>query len=169
MTHESSPSAFEYDVALSFASEDKAIFERLTQLLATRDITVFRDEYAGPDLPGTDVIDHLVNLYARKARYCVLLISQHYPLKSWTEAERTAARERALRDAEEYILLLQLDDVDVSGITTAKGYRDMRDGSLESVVSLLEEKLATSRSRSGPPRSHDLRSGNVPSQGDGND
>lgn len=169
MTHESSPSAFEYDVALSFAGEDKAIAEKLIQLLATRHISVFRDEYAGPDLPGTDVIDHLVNLYARKARYCVLLVSRHYPLKTWTERERTAARERALRDADEYILPLQLDDVDVPGMTTAKGYRDMRDGAVESVVGLLEEKLATSRSRSGPPQSHDLRSGNVPSQDDGKD
>lgn len=169
MTHETSLSAFEYDVALSFASQDKATAEKLIHLLTTRDITVFRDEYAGSDSPGTDVIDHLVNLYARKARYCVLLISRNYPLKSWTEAERTAARERALRDADEYILLLQLDDVDVPGTTTAKGYFDMREGSVETVVGLLEKKLATSRSRSGPPQSHDLRSGNVPSQGDVND
>jgi hypothetical protein len=166
MTHESSPSAFEYDVALSFASEDKATVEKLIHLLMTKGIRVFRDEYAGPDSPGTDLIDHLVNLYARKACYCVLLISRHYPLKSWTEVERTAARERALRDADEYILLLQLDDVGVPGITTAKGYRDMRDGSVENVVGLLEEKLATSQNRSGPSKSHDLRSGNVPSQGD---
>jgi len=169
MTHENSPSAFEYDVALSFASEDKSTAEELTDLLATRDITVFRDEYAGSGSPGTDVIDHLVNLYARKARYCVLLVSRHYPLQSWTEAERTSAQEMALRDAEEYILPLQLDDVDTPGINTAKGYRDMRADSLENVVELLEEKLAASRSRSGPPQSHDLRSGNVPSQDDRKD
>jgi hypothetical protein len=155
--------AFEYDVAISFAEADQTVAEELAGLLNDRNIKVFLDEYKPPDQWG-DIVDHLVNLYARKARYCVLLISEHYPLKAWTEAERTSAREGALRDAEEYILPLQLDDIDVPGIADAKGYRDLRQHSMESIVNWLQEKLAETKDRSGPPsQSHDLRSGNVPS------
>ena len=153
---------FEYDVALSFAGEDRAAAEEFGGLLINKNIKVFYDEYQPGNLWGTDLVDHLVNIYARKARYCVLLISQHYPLKKWTEAERTAAQERSFRDANEYILPIQLDDSEVSGITEAKGYRDLRQHSMESIVDLLEQRLMETKDRSGPPpQSHDLRSGNI--------
>jgi hypothetical protein len=160
---------FEYDVALSFASEDAVVAEELATLLANKNIRVFRDEYRAANAEGwgRNMVDHLVNLYARKARYCVLLVSAHYPLKAWTNAERTAARERALRDPDEYILPVHLDDTKVPGLTEAAGYQDLRDHPLEHIVALLEEKLREIEARSGPPsHSHDLRSGNVPSSSD---
>lgn len=158
---------FEYDVALSFASEDRLLAEEFVKLLARKNMKVFRDEYAAgeAELWGKDILDHLVNLYARKARYCVLLISQYYPLKTWTQADRTSTRGRALRDPEEYILLIQLDDRQIPGIAETKGYRDLRQHSVESLVAWLDEKLRETKTRPGPPpQSHDLRSGNVPRQ-----
>lgn len=158
---------FEYDVALSYAEEDKVIAEELIRLLAEKDINVLRDEYssAAADSWGKDMVDHLVNLYARKARYCVLFVSRHYPLQRWTGAERSSARERALRDTDEYILPIRLDETDVPGITETSGYRDLRQDTLESIADLLEGKLRETEERPGPPpQSHDLRSGNVPSQ-----
>ena len=96
--------------------------------------------------------------------YFVMFISQYYPLKNWTEVERTSAQERAFRDANEYILPLQVDDTEVPGITEPTGYRDLRQHSMESIVNLLEQKLTETKDRSGPPpQSHDLRSGNIPS------
>src|ERR1044071_134714 len=154
---------FEYDVALSFAREDRAIADQFAGLLASKDISVFYDTYEPAALWGKDVVAHLVNLYARKARYCVLFLSQHYPLRRWTEEERTSAQERAFREATEYILPILLDDVDVPGLRETPGYRDLRLHSMESIVNVLEEKLIKSRGRSGPPsQSHDLRSGNIP-------
>ena len=155
--------AFEYDVAVSFAEADKEVAGELANLLRGKQIKVFLDEYTSLAQWGKDILDHLVNLYARKARYCVLLISRHYPLRSWTAAERTSARELALRDAQEYILPVQLDDSDVPGIREVEGYRDLRRDSMESIADLLDQKLHETKGRSGPPpQSHDLRSGNVP-------
>ena len=155
--------SFEYDVAVSFAKADKAVAEEFVHLLDQRNIKSYLDEYTSPD-PWGGMVDHLVNLFARKARYCVLLVSDQYPLNTWTETERTSAREGALRDAEEYILPLRLDDTDVPGMDEVKGYRDLREHSMESIVQWLEKKLNESESRPGPPsQSHDLRSGNVPS------
>ena len=156
--------AFEYDVAVSFAKADRAIAEELADLLQERSFKVYLDEYKSHDAWGRDVVDHLTNLYARKARYCILLISKQYPLKAWTEAERTSARERALRDAEEYIVPIQLDDVEVPGIAELKAFQELHQQPMESIVFWLEEKLNDAKSHSRPPsKSHDLRSGNVPS------
>jgi hypothetical protein len=155
---------FEYDIALSFAGEDRAVAEEFASLLVAKNIKVFFDEYEAAELWGKDLVNHLVNIYGRKARYCVMFISQYYPLKKWTEVERMSAQERAFRDANEYILPIQLDDTEVPGITETKGYRDLRQHSMESIVDLLEQKLTQTKGQSGPPsQSHDLRSGNVPS------
>jgi hypothetical protein len=154
---------FEYDVALSFASEDKGVADGFARLLVSKNITVLRDEYVAPELWGKDVVNHLVNIYSRKAHYCIMLISGYYPLRKWTEVERSSAQERAFRDADEYILPIRLDDSEVPGIAETTGYRDLRQHSMESIVNLLEQKLTQTKAQSGPPiQSHDLRSGNVP-------
>jgi hypothetical protein len=155
---------FEYDVALSFAGEDRSIVEELASRLKAKGMEVFHDEYEAGDMWGRDLVDHLVNIYSRKARYCVMFISQSYPLKKWTKAERMAAQERAFRDSDEYILPLQVDDTQVPGVAEATGYRDLREHSLESIVELLENKLMEAKAHSRPlPPSHDLRSGSVTS------
>ena len=153
---------FEYDVALSFAGEDKAIAEQFADLLLAKDLRVLFEEYKAEKLGGGDFVSYVAELYRTKAWYCVLFFSQHYPLKKWTHAERTSAQEHALRDAAEYILPLRLDDSEVPGITEGTGYRHARQGSLESIVNFLAEKLTQAKDRSRPPAaSHDLRSGNV--------
>ena len=153
---------FEYDVALSFAKQDQAIATRLADLLRARNFRVLLDEY-NPAGPGNhELSTRIAELYRTKASYCVMLISQHYPLKAWTQTERTAAQEHALRDADEYIIPLQVDETQVPGVTEANSYRALGQGSLEDTVSFLEEKLTTSKVQTTPPRqSHDLRSGNV--------
>jgi len=164
LPHGRNTDPFEYDVALSFAEEDRARAEELGRLLISRNLTVFSDEYqaAHAERWGMDIVDHLVNLYARKARYCLLFISGHYPLHKWTKPVRNSAQQRALRDAQEYILPIRLDDTEVPGINETPGYRDLRQHSLESVADFLMQKWEEARDRSGPSgRSHDLRSGNV--------
>jgi hypothetical protein len=155
---------FEYDVALSFAGEDRSIVEEFANRLKAKSIKVFYDEYDAADIWGKDLVDHLVNIYSRKARYCVMFISQYYPLKKWTGVERRAAQERAFRDSNEYILPLRVDDTQVPGLTETTGYRDLRQHSVESIVDLLQQKLMEAKAHSRPlPPSHDLRSGSISS------
>lgn len=156
---------FEYDVAISYAGEDRALADELTNLLMNRGMKVFQDEYR-PEAAAAwkDMVDHLVNLYARKAQYCLLLISEHYPLTAWTESERTEARERSFREAERYILPILLDDKAIPGLGASNAW-DLRQHAREEIVDVVERKLMETKSRSGPPaQSHDLRSGNVPSE-----
>lgn len=154
---------FEYDVALSFARADRTVAEEFASLLRSKNIRVYSDEYEAAELGGSDFVMHVAELYRTQARYCVMLLSRHYPLKKWTEAERTSAQEHALRDANEYILPVRLDDTHIPGAADATGYRDLRQHYIESIGDWLESKLAEVKTRSGPPpQSHDLRSGNIP-------
>lgn len=158
----SSHHRFEYDVALSYAKEDQPIARKLGELLSKKNFKVMYDEHGTAQLGGSSFLTHIAELYRTKAQYCLLLISKHYPLNKWTEAERSSAQQHALRDAEEYLLLIQLDDTDLPGVREAKGYYDFRQDSQEALADRLDKKLSESRPRSGPPEeSHDLRSGNV--------
>ena len=83
---------FEYDVAVSFATDDRAVAEELAGLLAARKMKVLRAEYQPVELGGSDFLTYIAEMYRTKAQYCLLLISKHYPLNAWTEAERASAR-----------------------------------------------------------------------------
>ena len=153
---------FEYDVALSFATEDRDVGEELGSLLAAKGISVFYDEYRAGANWGDGMVEHLINIYSRKARFGVMLVSTHYPLQKWKEEVLPAVQELTLRDANEHILPIRLDDSEASGIDQAPGYRDLRREPVENIVNTLEKKLAQRIVHPGPPpESHDLRSGNM--------
>ncbi len=140
---------FEYDVALSFAGEDRAVAREFADLLRSKNIKVFYDEDYADDLWGKDLIAHLADLYQNKARFCVMFISRHYPLKRWTNFERKQIQARAFRDANDYILPIRIDDTEVPGIAETMGYRDIRQHSLESIANALAKKLTKARGQDG--------------------
>src|SRR5215207_5634203 len=113
---------FEYDVALSFAGVDRAVAEQLAKLLLAKNIRVLYDEFQTAEPGDSDFVTHIAEIYRTKARYCVIFISQHYPLQQWTEVERTAVREHALRAVEEGILPVRLDDSDIADPRATSSY-----------------------------------------------
>ena len=136
---------FEYDVALSFAGEDRATVEKFARLLKVKNIKYFYNEAQSDDLWGKDLIAHLADVYENQARYCVMFISKNYPLKKWTNFEQKHIQARAFRDTNEYMLPIRLDDTNVPGIAETMGYRDVRQHSLESIADALERKLANAK------------------------
>jgi hypothetical protein len=84
-----------YDVAISFAGEDRKHAEVLANALKRRSVAVFYDRYEKATLWGTNLYTHLSDLYQNQARYCVMLLSQHYAKKMWTKHELEAAQARA--------------------------------------------------------------------------
>jgi tetratricopeptide (TPR) repeat protein len=135
---------YRYQVALSFAGEDRAIARDIAQKLISRGITVFYDEYEKAELWGKDLYQHLSSVYGDQAAYCIILLSKHYAKKLWTRHELKQAQARAFRDKREYILPLRLDDTEVPGITETVGYINLRKDSIETVVSAVLKKLGES-------------------------
>lgn len=97
---------YSYDVALSFAGEDRIYAEALAGALRHHGIRVFYDKYEKDTLWGKDLYTHLSDLYQNKARYCVTFFSHHYIEKTWTKHELRAAQARAFREQQEYILVV---------------------------------------------------------------
>ena len=132
---------YEYDVALSFAGEDRQHAEALAELLANKGYKVFYDVYEQAQLWGKDLYTQLSAIYKDKARYCVMFLSEHYAHKLWTNHERESAQARAFGEKEEYILPVRLDNTEIPGILRTLSYLDLRSGSIDKVYQALVEKL----------------------------
>ena len=130
-----------YDVTISFAGEDRPVAERLASLLVTKGLNVFYDEYERANLWGKDLYVHLSKIYKDEAKYCLMLISEHYAKKQWTSHERRSAQARAFAEGSEYIRPLRLDDAKVEGILDTVGFLDYRRIAEERVVDSVVQKV----------------------------
>lgn len=57
---------FTYDVALSFAGEDRVYVERIANLLIEQGIKVFYDKFETANLWGKDLYQYLSDIYRTK-------------------------------------------------------------------------------------------------------
>lgn len=112
----------EYQVALSFAGEDRKYVAQVARHLQEMNLRIFYDDYENVDLWGKDLYVHLDDVYRKKAQYCVVFLSQHYARKLWTNHERESAQARAFQEHTEYVLPVKLDNTEVPGIRPTTGY-----------------------------------------------
>jgi len=129
--------SYPYDVALSFAGEDRWYVEQVANLLREEGIKVFYDKYEQVDLWGKDLYVHLDEVYQKHAKYCVMFISQNYAKKLWTNHERQSAQARAFQERREYILPVRLDDTEIPGIRPTVGYVDGRKNRPEEIAQMI--------------------------------
>src|SRR4051812_11380806 len=94
----------EYDVAFSFAGEDRKYVEEAASEALHLGVHVFYDRYEQSELWGANLFTRLDEVYRRQARYCVVFISSHYKRKLWASHELRSAQARALEQGMEYIL-----------------------------------------------------------------
>ncbi len=132
---------YEYDVALSFAGEDRIVADEIAELLVNRDVGVFYDLYEQAQLWGKDLYQHLQSVYRDKAKYCIVFVSKAYAKKLWTKHELRQAQERALTENEEYILPLRLDDTSLPGINETASYISVIDYPPETIADFVLAKL----------------------------
>jgi hypothetical protein len=131
----------QFDVALSFATEDREYVEKVAAELYEMGIKVFYDKYERASLWGKDLYEHLVSVYRDKSRYAVIFCSKHYAAKLWTNHERRAAQERALMSRQEYILPARFDATEIPGILATTGYVDLRECTPAALAALIKEKI----------------------------
>lgn len=133
---------FDYDIAVSFAGEDRAYVDDVVAELKTAGVRVFYDEDALADMWGANLTDFLQDIYNRRARFALIFVSQYYVSKKWTNHERQSAQDRALTQAAPYILPVRLDDSKLPGLHTSIAYIDARRFGLTELVELVLKKLA---------------------------
>jgi len=129
-----------FDIALSFAGENRAYVEEVAVGLKSAGVSVFYDGFEKANLWGKNLIDHLADIYS-SSRYVVMFISKQYVEKAWTTHERKHAQERALFAQEEYILPARFDDTDLPGMTRTVAFQDLRRTTPAELVELILAKL----------------------------
>lgn len=140
----------EYDVALSFAGEDRQYANELATLLEGGGYRVFYDEFEQVELWGKNLYDHFSSIYKDKERFCVMFLSRNYARKVWTNHERQNAQARALQESQEYILPVRIDDAEIPGILETIGYLDLRSITIDGVYDALVKKLLGEKSNASP-------------------
>lgn len=105
-----------YQVALSFAGEQREYVRDVARALAARHVAVFYDEFEANILWGKDGAEHFHQIYSRGTQYVVMFISAEYVAKAWTRQERRSAISRQMKDEAEYILPVRFDDTAVPGL-----------------------------------------------------
>lgn len=133
---------YEYDIAVSFAGEDRDIVENIINVLLERsNIKVFYDKLEEHKLWGKDLYQYLSTIYSEKAKYCIVFISENYMKSRWTKHELKNAQARAFIQDNEYILPIKLDDTILPGVTETTAYIDYREKPLHDVVTLIIKKI----------------------------
>lgn len=116
---------YEFDVALSFAGEDRLYVQQVAKFLKSNRLNVFYDEFEEAKMWGKDLAEHLDDIYRNKARYCVIFISSHYANKAWPSHEKRSALARGVIE-KEYILPARFDETEILGIPPSTVYIDLR-------------------------------------------
>jgi hypothetical protein len=134
--------SYEFDVAVSFAGEDREMVEGIVGRLKSAGISVFYDSDYQADLWGEDLIEFLDEIYRLKARYTIMFISSCYAQKMWTRHERRSALARAMEQRSAYVLPVRLDSTQLEGLRPTVGYLDARLVGPDGIVDATVAKLA---------------------------
>lgn len=132
----------EFDVAMSFAGEDRSLVEAVVTQLQRSGVRVFYDDDQAAAMWGEDLIEYFDQIYRLKSRYAILFISHHYATKMWTRHERRSALARGLEQSEPYVLPIRLDDTALDGLRPTVGYLDARRVGLSGIVEAVLAKLS---------------------------
>lgn len=129
-----------YDVALSYASEDRAQAEEIAVTLKKAGKHVFFDHDLRARLWGKGLGAELEAIYSKRTTFCVLLVSEHYTKKRWTLAELSAAVKGAARSKRrDYVLPLQLDETKLEGLPEDVAYVPIERGIAAICADVLEK------------------------------
>lgn len=115
-------SEYQYDVAFSFAGEQREYVKNVYDYLTAKGLKVFydQDETVDTETWGENLVDYFNDIFRHKARFCVVFISQEYANKVWTNYERQVIQARGLVD-QGYILPARFDGTKLAGeIDTTK-------------------------------------------------
>lgn len=131
----------DFDIAISFAGEDRKIAKEIAAKLKSKGLKVFYDDYEQANLLGETLTEYLIDIYKNKASYCVILVSKHYVVKRWTRHEWKAAQARAFEEYDKaYILPIRIDSSELPGLLPTIGYLSLENNNIDDIVKVVFEK-----------------------------
>lgn len=134
----------EFDIALSFAGENRDYVDQVANLLRGSGVKVFYDLFEEANLWGKNLYDYLSDIYMNKALYTIMFISEHYAKKLWPSHERQSMQARAFQESQEYILPARFDDTAIPGVLPTVGYISLENRTPDQFVEVIHKKLINS-------------------------
>ena len=134
-----------YEVALSFAGEQRHYVEEVARALQSRGIAVFYDDFEKVSLWGRSQTEEFHRIYEKDSGRVVMFTSKEYVEKAWPRHERQSALSRAVREKSEYVLPVRFDDTELPGLPSDVGYLNAEDYSPSELAAMIAEKLGVSR------------------------
>ena len=148
------PSLTKYDVAFSFASEQRDYVSETAEQLKLINIKVFYDADQEIDLWGGDLYQKLIDVYSNQAKFCVVFISKAYRDKLWTQHELKAIQARAFQSAREYLLPARFDDAEIPGLLPTIAYLDLSKITPYQLAKIIAKKIGA---KSKPSQNEGVR------------
>jgi hypothetical protein len=133
---------FQYDVAISYASEDEKYVIAIEDEIRKNGINrYFRYKNEQSKLWGKDLSSFLSETFGKKSKYVLILLSESYVRKKWTDVEFEYAVKEAEKRDREFILPVRLDDAIKPGLKSTVCYLDYRIEGPKKIADILAEKI----------------------------
>ena len=116
-----------YDLAISFAGEQRDLATEFAERLDSSGYSIFYDAFEQAELWGCDLTPSFAEVYENEARFCLVIVSEEYVEKAWTNLERQHALTRLMKRGGDYILCLRTDDTALPGLPGTVGYISLSD------------------------------------------
>lgn len=136
--------SYEYEVAISFAGENRALAKHIANQLESLDIPVFFDEMFEANFLGHAWTKVFKEIFSEKSRFVLCLLDEHHERKIWPTFER---EHFAPRVTEQSVIPVYLDDTKFVGIPSDvigirfRYDRDQSEGWQDSADREIVEKL----------------------------
>lgn len=130
-----------YQVALSFAGEQRQYIDEVARNLRARGVSVFYDDFERSELWGKDGAEAFYDAFSQRAAYVVMFISKAYVSKPWPRHERRAAFAQMIQAHREYVLPVRFDDTPVPGLPDSTIYERAEDHTPAQLAAFIAQKL----------------------------
>lgn len=135
---------FQYDVALSYASEQYEYVRDVAYALQSYGLNVFFDKFDHEqiNLWGENLIDKFYDIFAKKSKYCVMFLSENYSSKEWTLHEFDSIQIRNLKNKNNvYILPVRFDNTEMKSFNPAISYLNAHNYSAKQLAEIIYNKV----------------------------
>ncbi len=146
-----------YQVALSFAGEQRDYVEKVARHLQSRSIALFYDGFERENLWGRSGTEAFREAFAEQSAYVVMFISDAYVSKAWPSYERKLAICHMKKEQPDYILPVRFDETAVPDLPTDILYKNACEFTPAQLSAMIVSKLgirpfAGKASEVPPPR-----------------
>ncbi len=134
---------YNYDIGISYASEQREYVKKLERNLLEEGISCFVDYNEPERLWGEYIPEELRKIYIEECRFILLILSEEYTQKAYTKFESRIACERELSG--DSFLIIKTGNYNLPWLNNTYGYITDSDYSAKEIAELIKKKFRRMR------------------------